>query len=183
MTTATGVMWGARGGAALGSLGGPLGMAAGAVIGGIIGGLAITYGAKWVADNVGNADTTAERDLADVDTDTCATCPCQRAVVISRAASPQAAQHIQDAQAAGYPSVLTYDPAGRPARRRAALAGIPTVAGMDRDEYPPAVFAEGGAEASVRHIPLSDNRSAGGQMSAQLAGATPGCKITMTVGP
>jgi len=39
MTTATGVMWGARGGAALGSLGGPLGMAAGAVIGGIIGGL------------------------------------------------------------------------------------------------------------------------------------------------
>ncbi len=61
--------------------------------------------------------------------------------------------------------------------------GIPTIPGMDRDEYPPAVFAEGGAGASVRHIPLSDNRSAGGQMSAQLAGVPEGRKITMTVGP
>lgn len=183
MTAASGILWGAEGGATLGAFGGPLGAAAGAVIGGIVGGLAITYGTKWVVDQIGNADKAADRDLADADTDTCSTCPCQRTVVISRAASPQAAQHVQDAQAAGHPGVLTYDPPGRPARRRAALAGIPTVPGMDRDEYPPAVFAEGGAGASVRHIPLADNRSAGGQMAAQLAGATRGCKITMITGP
>lgn len=185
MSTATGVMWGARGGAAVGSFGGPIGAAAGAVIGGIIGGLAITYGAEWIAGKIGEADSTAERDLADADTDTCSTCPCQRNLVISRAASPLAAQHIEDAQAAGQPSVLTYDPAGTTARRAAAMAasGLPTAPGMDRDEYPPATFLEGGATASVRHVPRSDNRSAGGQMSAQLRGATPGCKITMSVGP
>jgi len=117
-------------------------------------------------------------------TDVCAVCPpCARTVVISRTASPQAADHIATAQLLGKPSVLTYDPVGAPARRRAALAGIPTMPGMDRDEYPPAVFLQGGAGASVRHIPASDNRSAGGQMAAQLAGATPGCRITMTVGP
>jgi hypothetical protein len=117
-------------------------------------------------------------------TDVCTICPpCARTVVISSSASPQAANHIASAQASGHPSVLTYSPAGSGARRYAALRGIPTMPGMDRDEYPPAVFLEGGAGASVRHIPLADNRSAGGQMAAQLAGATPGCKITMTVGP
>ena len=105
------------------------------------------------------------------------------AVFISRSASPEAAQHILDAQAAGHPAVLTLDRTGRPARRRAALRGIPTQPGLDRDEYPPAVFAEGGAGSSVRHIPRSDNRSAGGQMSVQLRGAPNGCTITMTVGP
>ncbi|SCX09156.1 MULTISPECIES: NucA/NucB deoxyribonuclease domain-containing protein [Agrobacterium] len=113
----------------------------------------------------------------------CDDCPCQRTVVISRAASPKAAQHIVDAQALGQPSVLTLDRPGTSARRAASLRGIPTKPGMDRDEYPPATFAEGGAGASVRHIPRSDNRSAGGQIGAQLAGAPDGCKITMAVGP
>lgn len=113
----------------------------------------------------------------------CDDCPCQRTVVISRAASPQAAQHIVDAQVAGKPSVLTLDRPGTDARRAASLRGIPTKPSMDRDEYPPATFAEGGAGASVRHIPRSDNRSAGGQLGAQLSGAPEGCKITMVVGP
>jgi hypothetical protein len=113
----------------------------------------------------------------------CEDCPCERTVSISRAASPQAAQHIVDAQASGHPNVLTLDRPGTDARRRASLRGIPTQPRMDRDEYPPATFAEGGAGASVRHIPRSDNRSAGGQLGAQLAGAPDGCKITIVVGP
>ncbi|MDQ1194424.1 NucA/NucB deoxyribonuclease domain-containing protein [Agrobacterium sp. SORGH_AS 787] len=113
----------------------------------------------------------------------CDDCPCERTVTISRAASPQAAQHIVDAQAAGKPNVLTLDRPGTDARRAASLRGIPTKPGMDRDEYPPATFAEGGAGASVRDIPRSDNRSAGGQLGAQLAGVPEGCKITMVVGP
>ncbi|WP_110806875.1 NucA/NucB deoxyribonuclease domain-containing protein [Rhodobacter viridis] len=35
--------------------------------------------------------------------------------------------------------------------------------GRDRDEYPPAVFTQGGPGASLRLIPSSDNRSAGGR--------------------
>lgn len=113
----------------------------------------------------------------------CQDCPCERTVIISRGASPRTAQHIFDAQTLGYPSVLTLDRPGAAARRAASLKGVATAAGMDRDEYPPAVFAEGGAGASVRLVPRSDNRSAGGQMAAQLSGAKDGCKITMTVGP
>ena len=115
--------------------------------------------------------------------DPCPECPCERTVVISRSASPQAAQHIVDAQAMGHPSVLTLDRPGADTRRAASLRGIPTVPLMDRDEYPPATFAEGGAGASVRSIPRSDNRSAGGQLGAQIAGAKDGCKITMIAGP
>lgn len=74
---------------------------------------------------------------------------------------PEATQHVQDAQAQGYPSVLTIDRTGRSARNRAALAGYPTIANYDRDEYPPAMFKEGGAGASVRYISPSDNRGLG----------------------
>ena len=113
----------------------------------------------------------------------CEDCPCERTVAISSAMSPLAAQHIADAQTAGHPSILTLDRAGVSARRTAALRGIPTIPGMDRDEYPPATFLEGGAGASVRHVPRSDNRSAGGQLRAQLRGVPEGCKITVIVGP
>ena len=43
-----------------------------------------------------------------------------------------------------------------------------TAPGMDRDEYPPAIFAERSAGSSVRLIPSSDSRSAGGQLQAQM---------------
>ena len=115
--------------------------------------------------------------------ETCEDCPCRRTIVISRAAAPLTSQHIMDAQASGHPSTLTLDRPGTAARRRASLSGIPTRPGMDRDEYPPATFLEGGAGASVRHVPLSDNRSAGGQMAAQLRGVPEGCAITIIVGP
>lgn len=91
------------------------------------------WGATKAITAMQSADAEAERTLspAKAETDTaCATCPCERTVVVSRAASPQSAQHITDAQAQGHPLVLTYDPAGRTARSRLALAGIPTRPGM-----------------------------------------------------
>lgn len=180
MTTA---LLGAELGAEAGALGGPLGAAVGAVAGALLG-LAAGYGATVLMSRMKEADKEAEETLDDAITDqSCETCPCARTVVISRSTAPQAAQHIVDAQAKGYPSVLTLDKEGTEARRYQALKGIPTVDGMDRDEYPPAVFLEGGAGASVRHIPLSDNRSAGAQMRNQLRGASEGCKITIAVGP
>jgi Deoxyribonuclease NucA/NucB len=108
---------------------------------------------------------------------------CQRTVVVSRSRSPLSAQHIDEAQAMGFPSTLTLDRPGAPARRAASLRGIPTRPGLDRDEYPPAVFAENGGAASVRYVPLSDNRSAGRQILTGITGAPDGCRITLVTGP
>jgi hypothetical protein len=106
---------------------------------------------------------------------------CERTVVISYLASPKTAQHVIDAQKTGQPSVLTLCRPCAPQNRKASLRGIPTKPGMDRDEYPPATFAEGGFGASVRHVPLSDNRSAGAQLKNQLRGVPELCRITILV--
>ncbi len=108
---------------------------------------------------------------------------CQRTVMVSRSMSPLSAQHIAEAQAMGFPSTLTLDRPGAASRRAASLKGIPTMPGHDRDEYPPAVFAENGGAASVRYVPLSDNRSAGAQILAGITGAPDGCRITIITGP
>ena len=123
------------------------------------------------------------RDQAGTDTCTTQKCACKRDLYIRSSMSPHAAQHILDAQRAGYPSTLTYEPLGAQARGRAAVRGTPTLKSMDRDEYPPKTVLEGGAGASIRHIPLGDNRSAGGQMASQLDDVPPGCKITIKVIP
>ena len=80
---------------------------------------------------------------------------------ISKNRFPEAAQHIEDAQASGRPLVLTIDRSGATARRQMSLNGTRPIAGMDRDEYPPAMFKEGGAGASVRPVTPGDNRGAG----------------------
>ena len=143
----------------------------------------VVGGGRYLINEMSEADEEAGKRSADGSVvEACSECPCKRTVIISRAASPQAAQHIVDAQAAGHPTSLTLDRPGAVARRTNSLRGIPTYPSMDRDEYPPAIFLEGGIGASVRHIPLSDNRSAGAQMRNQLRGARDGCIITMTVG-
>jgi RHS repeat-associated protein len=98
-------------------------------------------------------------------------------VAISRSRSPQAAQHIEEAQAAGHPDVVTIDRSRTVANRTESLRGVARQPGMDRDEYPPACCAEGGAGASVRSIPRSDNRSAGGQLGRQLQGVADGTRV------
>lgn len=89
----------------------------------------------------------------------------------------EAAKHIKDAQAAGHPSTLTIDRAGAAANRKASLKGIPTKKGLDRDEYPPAKFGEGGSGASVRHINPSDNRGAGKIIGNQCSGLACGTQV------
>jgi RHS repeat-associated protein len=82
-------------------------------------------------------------------------------IEVSASRFGQAAEHISDAQAAGRPSILTIDRLGADANRTAATGGLAKVPGMQLDEYPPAMFSEGGAGASVRAINPSDNMSAG----------------------
>ncbi|KAJ3785422.1 nuclease [Lentinula aff. detonsa] len=96
---------------------------------------------------------------------------------------------VENARTAVYefrqPSVLTYDPNGNAARRRQstgqyqsqrellqltgeeASGSTGTLGQLDRDEYPPAIAAEGGQGALVTYIEAGDNRRAGSLMGQQ----------------
>ena len=150
----------------------------------ILGGLGIAGGAAVVSNQINQAEDEAQsRADAGATSEGCADCPCHRTVVISQSAHPESAQHIADAQATGQPHTLTIERSGATARRRASTGGFPRVPGMQPDEYPPAMFLEGGAGASVRNITASDNMGAGASMGNQLRGVPDGCRVTIVVGP
>jgi RHS repeat-associated protein len=102
-------------------------------------------------------------------------------IAISRGRHPESAAHAEAAMRGGQPSVLTIDRSGASARRGDALKDTPRTAGKDRDEYPPAMFREGGAGASVRSIDRTDNRGAGGCIGAQCRGMADGTKVQIKV--
>ncbi|CAN7142861.1 NucA/NucB deoxyribonuclease domain-containing protein [Acidovorax sp. LjRoot38] len=95
---------------------------------------------------------------------------------------PESADHIRDAQNNGQPDVLTLDRGGAKDRRKDAMSGQPVVPGKDRDEYPPALTAEGGRGASVRPVSPSDNRGAGACIGAQCRGLPDGTRIRIIPG-
>lgn len=104
-------------------------------------------------------------------------------VKVSSSRYPESAGHIQEAQRAGRPADLTIDRRRASSRRAEALANHKKTAGMDRDEYPPAMFEEGGEGASVRPISPGDNRGAGACIGAQCRGLPNGSKVTIKVTP
>jgi Deoxyribonuclease NucA/NucB len=77
--------------------------------------------------------------------------------------------HAWDAIGEGKARILHLDRPGARENRKQSLAGIKTKKGFDRDEYPPAVSAEGGTGADVRYVRSKENRSAGSVMGRQLA--------------
>lgn len=100
---------------------------------------------------------------------------------VSRSAYPESAAHIERAQAAGKPATLTVDRAGAAARRREALQGTPTRKGFDRDEYPPAMFKEGGKGSSKEYVKPPDNRGSGSSMGKQCRRVKNGDSVTIVV--
>jgi len=104
-----------------------------------------------------------------------------KSVTVSKSRFPESAQHIEDAVAAGKPNTLTIDRANAAARRRESLRGTETRSGLDRDEFPPAMFQEGGQGASVRHINPSDNRGADACVGAQCRGLPDGTTVRIDV--
>ena len=87
---------------------------------------------------------------------------------VPRSEYPESADHITDAQKVGHDDVLTIDRAGAKANRRASLRGWKTQRGYDRDEYPPAMFEEGGENADIQLIGSADNRASGSSFGGQL---------------
>jgi len=107
--------------------------------------------------------------------------PAIKEIKINRSSHPESAKHIDDAQAAGKPSVLTVDREGAAARRGESLKGTERApAGSDRDEYPPAMFKEGGGGASVRNVSSGDNRGAGASIGNQCRGVPNGGQVKLT---
>lgn len=80
---------------------------------------------------------------------------------ISKKLYGQAAKHIEDAQKAGKPEIVTIDRPNAPQRRAEAMSKLPPLPFFERDEYPPAMFKEGGTNASVRYVNPRDNRACG----------------------
>ncbi|WP_302058556.1 NucA/NucB deoxyribonuclease domain-containing protein [Paenibacillus sp. MZ03-122A] len=94
---------------------------------------------------------------------------------------PETGGHIRDAIAAGHSAVCTIDRDGAEENRKESLKGYPTKKGYDRDEWPMAMCAEGGAGADIRYITPSDNRGAGSWVSHQLDKYADGTKVRFIV--
>ncbi|ALV28014.1 NucA/NucB deoxyribonuclease domain-containing protein [Pannonibacter phragmitetus] len=103
-------------------------------------------------------------------------------VTLSRKLHGEAAQHAADAIKAGKPNVLTIDRVGAPANRQASTGAFDKVPGKHLDEYPPAMFKEGGAGASVRPINPRDNMSAGACVGNACRGLPDGTRVRINVG-
>lgn len=106
-----------------------------------------------------------------------------RVVIIDSRKYPESAEHIRACQMSGYPSILTLDRENADEHRKQSLAGIPTMRqyGWDRDEYPPAAFAEGGHGAHVWGINASDNQGSGASFGRQLSTASNGTRVRFRV--
>nr|WP_238583553.1 NucA/NucB deoxyribonuclease domain-containing protein [Anoxybacillus amylolyticus] len=81
----------------------------------------------------------------------------------------------------GHPDTLTISRKNAKTNRKEALKGHQKVKDKDLDEYPPAMFKEGGKGASVKPISPSDNRGAGSSMGHQLRKYPDGTKVKIRI--
>lgn len=106
-----------------------------------------------------------------------------RRIEISKRRFGEAAEHVEDAQAAGKPRLLTIDRVGKQARRLEALRDHPLKPALDRDEYPQAMFLEGGAQADVRYIDPSDNGALGAYIGNMCRDLPDGSVVELVIVP
>ena len=90
----------------------------------------------------------------------------------------ESAKHLEEAIQSGQRNEGVIDRAGSASRRRENLSGVNTQSGMDRDEAPPAVINTG-ERSSVKHIPTSDNRGAGGSIGQQIKDLPDGTPVVI----
>lgn len=107
---------------------------------------------------------------------------------------PETAGHIRDAIKKGCPDIVTLQRNGSTnkkkvkKRRRESLKGHKCQKGKDRDEWPMAMFKEGGKNnncpnnvADVLHISPSDNRGAGSSIKAALSHLSDGVRVKFKI--
>lgn len=101
-------------------------------------------------------------------------------IVFSRRRYPNIRRHYVAAVGRGWPRILVINRRGTEARRDRLLEDVPTRAGHDRDEYPPAVGRGRGRKvlkrganpvgwmADVMYVRSAENRSHGSKLGAAL---------------
>ena len=94
---------------------------------------------------------------------------------------PQTAEHIMTAQTMGFPEFVTLGRTDAAVRRKASLAEVKASPIYDRDEWPMAVFEEGGHGASVVYVEGRDNRGAGSSISWQMRNFPDGSRVRVRV--
>ncbi|MGV2881683.1 NucA/NucB deoxyribonuclease domain-containing protein [Paenibacillus taichungensis] len=94
---------------------------------------------------------------------------------------PETANHIKTAIKAGHSDVCTIDRSGAEGNRDLSLKGVPVKKGKDRDEWPMAMCAEGGAGADIQYISPKDNRGAGSWVGNQLSTYPDGTRVKFVV--
>lgn len=94
---------------------------------------------------------------------------------------PETAAHIESAISKGESSICTIDRDGAEENREESLEGIATKSGYDRDEWPMAMCAEGGAGADIAYIDPSDNRGAGSWVGNQLESYSDGTRVLFVI--
>lgn len=102
-------------------------------------------------------------------------------VIVDSQKYPQTAEHIRMAQTMGFPEFVTLGRADAAERRKASLADVKASPIYDRDEWPMAVFEEGGQGADVAYIEGRDNRGAGSSIGWQMRGFPDGSKVRVRV--
>ena len=104
-------------------------------------------------------------------------------VVIDSEKYPQVAEHIRICQQMGYPSELTIMRSMQKENRKNSLSRVAPRGddGFDRDEYPPAMFLEGGTGAHVFYVDAHDNRGAGSTTQHQLSNLPDGTRVRFRV--
>ena len=102
-------------------------------------------------------------------------------VTISKSDYPETGQHIEDAIVSGKPDIVTIARDKAKQNRANSLRGIKTKPKLDRDEWPMAMFKEGGTNADIRHISASDNRGAGSAIGNALIDYPNGTKVKVII--
>ena len=102
-------------------------------------------------------------------------------VTISKSNYPETSQHIEDAIASGKPDIVTIARDKAKQNRAKSLRGVKTKPKLDRDEWPMAMFKEGGKKADIRHIGASDNRGAGSAIGNALKDYPNGTKVKIII--
>ena len=100
---------------------------------------------------------------------------------LKRSEYPETFGHIDSAIKKGHPFIVTVQRDAAKLNRKLSLKDIKTKAGKDRDEWPMAMFKEGGTGASVRYIDPSDNRGAGSSIGNILSDLPNGTKVKIEV--
>ncbi len=97
----------------------------------------------------------------------------------SKTQHPEYAQRLRNIS--GDKKTYTLDRTGSMARSRAAVRGVASRRGFDRDEWPMAITKEGGAGADIKYMLPSQNRAAGATIGNKLRPYPDGTKFQIEI--